>query len=126
MWRRFYDAFISILSGDLALAQAREEQRIEHSFTFPNFERSAERCGEELSSAGLEQVEVESFPATDGHFWYGWESGKAWDVTSARLWMVSPRRELLADWTIKPHHLVMYSAPVNAEFEVVEWNGGAG
>ena len=37
--------------------------------------------------------------------------------------MIAPRRELLADWAIKPQHLVMYSGPSRAEAELVQWNG---
>jgi len=48
---------------------------------------------------------------------------KAWDVESARLWLVEPHRELLSDWDAKPQCLVMYSGPFELEGDVVEWNG---
>ena len=100
MWKPFYNAFLPFLSGERAVAEACEQNRIERFFTFPNFERSAERCGDVMRAAGLADVEVESFPADGRTSWSGWGALKAWDVTSARLWMISPWRELLADWDL--------------------------
>ena len=123
MWRPIHDALARTLSGERAVNQACEQNRIERWFTFPNFERSAERCGDELRRAGLDDVEVESFPADGETMWSGWGRMMAWDVESARLWMIEPRAELLADWSVKPQSLVMYSGACEVEAEVVEWNG---
>ncbi len=123
MWKPIYNALHGRLSGERALAQAVEQNRIERFFTFPNFERSAERCSEQLCLAGLAQVEVESFPADGAASWSGWRAMQAWDVEHARLSLVSPRQELLADWHRMPESLVMYSGPCAVEAEVVEWNG---
>jgi len=123
MWQPIYNALLGRFSGQRALGQACEQHRIERFFTFPNFERSAERVAEQLRLAGLEDVEVEDFPADGKTTWSGWRAMTAWDVESARLRMTSPRRALLADWTLKPASLVMYSGPCEVEAEVVEWNG---
>lgn len=123
MWRSFYNQFANCFRGELALRQTCEQNRIERFFTFPNFQRSAERCAEEMRRAGLTDVELESFPADGKASWSGWPTMKAWDVESARLWMISPTRELLADWSVKPQHLVMYSGPARVKAELVEWNG---
>ncbi len=123
MWKTFYNNFRGRLSGEMALMQACEQNRIERYFTFPNFERSAERCGEELRRAGLSDVEVETFPADGKTSWSGWRAMKAWDVESARLWMTVPHQELLADWDLRPQSLVMYSGPFEAERNLIEWNG---
>lgn len=123
MWHDFYSRFVGQFSGHAALRQAVEQNRLERFFTFPNFEESAERCGDELRKAGLSQVVVESFPADATTSWYGWKSMKAWDVNEARLWMTAPSRELLCDWFVVPESLVMYSGPCQIEVEVVEWNG---
>ena len=123
MWRDFYNRFLGRFRGAKALWQASEQNRIDRFFTFPNFERSAQRCGDELQQAGLSDVEVESFPANGKDSWWGWRSMKAWDVSSARLWMIEPRRVLLCDWAETPHSLVMYSGPFTEKGELVEWNG---
>jgi hypothetical protein len=123
MWREFYDPIADELSGHRALAQAGEQNRLERFFTFPNFERSAERCAAELQNAGLTDVEVEDFPADGRSSWFGWGAMKAWDVDSARLVMVAPRHVVLADWAVKPQVLVMYSGPCRVEADLVEWNG---
>jgi len=123
MWQPFANKLAGSLNGERAIYETGEQNRIERYFTFPNFERSAERCAEELAKAGLEGVELEAFPADGQTVWSGWGAMKAWDVESARLWMVEPRQELLSDWSVMPHCLVMYSGPFEAEGEVVEWDG---
>ncbi|MBI4025106.1 MAG: DUF4910 domain-containing protein [Verrucomicrobia bacterium] len=123
MWRNFCNQFRGCFNGEMALQQACEQNRIERFFTFPNFQRSAERCAEEMRRAGLAEVELEPFPADGKACWSGWPTMKAWDVESAQLWLLAPRRELLADWAIKPQHLVMYSGPARVTSELVEWNG---
>jgi aminopeptidase-like protein len=126
MWRNFYHQFAAKFSGDLALAHAREQNRIERYFTFPNFVRSAERCADEMRKSGLSDVELEAFPADGTASWSGWPTPQAWDVESAQLWLTSPHRELLADWSVKPQHLVMYSGPARLTAELLEWNGELG
>lgn len=123
MWHSFYNQFRECFSGAMALRQACEQNRIERFFTFPNFQRSAERCAEEMRRAGLADIELESFPADGKASWSGWPTMKAWDVESAQLWMIAPRRELLADWAVKPQHLVMYSGPARTKAQIVDWNG---
>ena len=97
MWQSFSNNFAGALSGERAIQQAGEQNRIERYFTFPNFDRSAERCAEELAQAGLDCVALESFPADGQTVGSGWGAMKAWEVESARLWMLEPRRELLTE-----------------------------
>jgi len=123
MWKDFHSKFEGLFSGERAFSQASEQNRLERYFTFPNFEKSAERAGEEFTKAGLEDVEVEEFPADNKTSWSGWGDIKAWDVESARLWMVSPEKRLLYDWDEIPQSLVMYSGSYDGEFEIVEWDG---
>jgi hypothetical protein len=123
MWKAFYNKFLGQLKGENALYQASEQNRIERYFTFPNFERSAERCGRELEKAGLAEVSVEEFPADGKTTWYGWRAMKAWDVESARLTITAPIRKTLQEWSVKPESLVMYSGSCEYEGELVFWNG---
>lgn len=126
MWRDFCARYSGRFSGPAAMFQAAEQNRLERFFTFPNFALSAERCGTQLQEAGLSDVAVESFPADGTTSWYGWAAMKAWDVRRARLWLTSPRQELLCDWSAVPESLVMYSGPCEVEGELVEWNGETG
>jgi len=102
MWKDFYESFNGQLSGQSAVAQASEQNRIERYFTFPNFQKSAERCGHELKKAGLSDVEVEDFPADGNTSWSGWKAMNAWDVEKAELLVTSPVKKLLTTWVSKP------------------------
>ena len=113
MWHDMYSRFAGQFNGDAALHQATEQNLLERYFTFPNFAASADRCSEELRTAGLSDVAVESFPADGTTSWFGWKSMKAWDVTEAHLWVTAPSRTLLCDWSVLPESLVMYSGDVD-------------
>lgn len=123
MWQEFYKAFRGQLSGREAIRQAAEQNRIDHYFTFTNFEKSAARCAHQLEEIGLSQVELEDYPADGVTTWSGWRAMKAWDVETARLVMTEPERTVLADWRTNPTTLAMYSGPFEIEGECVEWNG---
>lgn len=123
MWRDAYSGLVGQFSGQRALLQAAEQNRLERFFTFPNFAASADRCRQELQAAGLSEVAIESFPADGTTTWYGWKSMKAWDVTAARLWTTAPNAALLCDWSAVPESLVMYSGPCEVEAELVAWDG---
>ncbi len=123
MWKNFYEKFNGQLFGQVAVTQATEQNRIERYFTFPNFEKSAQRCGLELKKAGLSDVEVEEFPADGETSWSGWKAMKAWDVEKAELLVTSPEKTVLTNWVAKPESLVMYSGSCDYEGELVEWNG---
>ncbi|MGE5528193.1 MAG: DUF4910 domain-containing protein [Patescibacteria group bacterium] len=123
MWRSFFARFAGSLHGRRAARQAAELNRLERFFTFPRFEQSADYCREELARAGLAEARTEVFPADGRTAWSGWRAMQAWDVDSAVLAMVHPERRILADWSITPETLVMYSGSCACEGELVEWNG---
>jgi aminopeptidase YwaD len=123
MIRELAGRISSCLSGEAAREQAAGQREIDRYFTFPNFEHSARRCERELMKAGLQDVTIEEFAADGETSWSGWRAMTAWDVERARVTMVSPFTETLADWQATPEALVMYSSPADFEGELVEWDG---
>lgn len=123
MFREFANTVSTCLSGEGAKEQAGRQRESDKYFTFPNFEKSAGRCEQELIKAGMQDVAVEEFPADGETTWSGWRAMTAWDVQEARLSLVSPLKMMLAEWRSTPQSLVMYSGPADCEGELVEWNG---
>ncbi|HEC62450.1 MAG TPA: DUF4910 domain-containing protein [bacterium] len=123
MWKGFYNSFCGYVDGQRALSAAARQNRWAKYFTFPNFEKSAENCRQEMERVGLSDVRLEQFPADGETTWSGWRAMKAWDVTEARLTLTHPHQKVLTDWTTLPESLVMYSGPCSVEGELVEWNG---
>ena len=73
----------------------------------------------ELNTFGLDDVHVERF-ASDGFATYlRWQSPVGWRVKGAKLWLVEPGTELLADFSHIAVSLMAYSNGGRAEAEVV-------
>ena len=72
-----------------------------------------------LKEIGLENIKVERF-RSDGFIKYlGWRSPVGWRVRSAKLWMVKPAWELVADYSSIAVSLMSYSNGGSVEAEVV-------
>ena len=105
---------------------------IDRWFHFAHFKRSASYSAEKMAEAGLDQVQVISFPA-DGRTAYGdWVAPLAWDVAGAELQVRSPQTLPLCSYQELPVSLAMWSAatpPGGIEAEVVlldDWDDVAG
>lgn len=79
-------------------------------FDFAAFARTAKICEEQMRLAGLADVEILPLRA-DGKTIYGdWPMPRAWDAHSATL-IIAATGEVLADYSVIPTSLAMYSAP---------------
>src|SRR6185369_16745461 len=79
------------------------------------FEKTADYLKSRLAEIGLKNVEIGGAKA-DGVTQAGfWTMPLAWDVTSARLELTSPERELLCDYKAVPTCLGMWSGATDAE-----------
>ena len=119
-------------SGDRASDRVADLWAIDRWFDFAHFKRSASYSAEKMAEAGLDQVEVISFPA-DGRTAYGdWVAPLAWDVVGAELEIRSPQTLPLCSYQELPVSLAMWSAPTppdGIEAEVVlldDWDDVAG
>jgi len=79
---------------------------------------------EELNTFGLDDVHVERFKSDGFATYLRWQSPVGWRVKGARLWLVEPRRELLADFSDVATSLMAYSHGGKAEVEVVYVGSG--
>ncbi len=119
-------------SGDRARDGVADLWAIDRWFDFAHFKRSASYSAEKMAEAGLDQVEVLSFPA-DGRTTYGdWVAPLAWDVADAELEIRTPQPLPLCFYRDMPVSLAMWSAPTppdGVEAEVVlldDWDDSAG
>ncbi len=100
---------------DRALETMRRVYANDRWFTFPRFHKTAEFLRDELTSRGLNKVELVEAPA-DGVTQVGfWTMPLAWDARSARLEIlddsVPPDERVLADYAAVPSSLGMWSGP---------------
>ncbi len=123
--KEVWERLSSEISGEQAKKIAEEIFQFDHYFTFSNFRKSAQYCKKKMEEFGLEKVELSEFKA-DGRTCYdhNWRVPQAWEVEEARLEILAPEREKLADWEENPHSLAMYSAPFEGECDVVPLEEG--
>ncbi|MCK4762813.1 MAG: M28 family peptidase [Candidatus Aminicenantes bacterium] len=88
------------------------------------FNRAVDYVVETLDSLGLKNVNVERFPSDGFATYIGWRSPVGWRVKSAKLWMVKPRLELIADFSHQAVSLMPYSSGGSDEAEVIYVGAG--
>lgn len=83
------------------------------------YNRAVDYVVNELKSFGMGDVRVERFPSDGFTTYLDWDSPVGWRVKSAKLWLVEPEWELLADFSHQAVSLMPYSNGGSVEAEVV-------
>lgn len=73
----------------------------------------------ELKQFGMTDVAVERFPSDGSIAYLGWTSPVGWRVKSAKLWLIEPKWELIADFSHQAVSLMPYSSGGSDQAEVV-------
>lgn len=83
------------------------------------FNRAVDFVVNELKGIGLENILVDRFPSDGFTTYLGWDSPVGWRVKSAKLWLIKPGWELIADFSHQAVSLMPYSAGAADQAEVV-------
>jgi len=122
MYEPVWQAVKAELSGERArdyIARIWEHARWND---FRRMRQTAAEIAAIMREIGLEEVEVQEYPADGVTAYGGWVMPEAWDVEDARLEIVEPQvsNPVLANYRDCPHSLIMYSAPTPPEGVVAE------
>ena len=110
--------------GTAAYENLRALTRFHRVPATPEFDQAAELIRQRAQEYGLQEVHAERF-AIDGKIHYGlMQSHVAWEVESARLWEIEPRRSLLGDYSTDPIRLADYSHSADVETELMDVGSG--
>ena len=89
------------------------------------FDEAAAFIAQRAKEYGLADVQSEQFPV-DGSTTYGlMRSYFGWKVEEGRLWEVSPRHLLVADWATDPIRLADYSRSADVQANLVDVGNGS-
>jgi aminopeptidase YwaD len=122
------DALAGEVSGTSALHTAQELSLHHRQRGSTGFHAAAEAVRRRLVAAGLEEVEILTFPA-DGEIFYGSQRSRpAWDAEHAELWELAPapdgagwvRALRVASWQESPITLAQDSASGEATADLVD------
>ena len=84
-----------------------------------DYNRCVEYLAKELKKIGLKEVTIKKYRADGFKKYFLWRSLVGWRVKEAELWMVEPRRELLARFSDQAVSLMPYSQGCEVESEVI-------
>ena len=85
----------------------------------PGYRAAAAYCRDRLAEAGI-SAEVLSYPATTSARFFTTHSFEEWSCRAARCELISPERELLADFAADPVSLIQRSAPFDRRDEPLD------
>jgi len=89
------------------------------------YDKAAAYIAEKAKQYGLEQVQIERFPADGKKTYYTLKSSIGWDADSGKLWELSPDHRVLADYDEMPVALADYSQTADVTAELVDVGQGA-
>jgi len=97
------------LSGGNAKAYVQQISRFHRIQASPMFRKAAEYVRDTLTKMGLENAEIERFPADGETKYWTYTSPIGWEAKSAELWLIKPEQKLLARYRETPTCLHVHS-----------------
>jgi aminopeptidase YwaD len=114
----------SEISGLMAKDTVNELARFHRVQASPGFSRAAEYVAEKAKEYGLEQVQIERFPADGEKTYLTLKSTPGWDAERAELWEIEPNRSKIADYEEMRVALADYSQSADVTAPLVDVGPG--
>ncbi|HSQ18821.1 MAG TPA: DUF4910 domain-containing protein, partial [Blastocatellia bacterium] len=108
------------ISGLVAKDTVTELSRYHRVQASSGFSRAAEYIASKAKEYGLDQVQIERFPADGEKTYYTLKSAIGWEAQSGELWEIEPTRAKIADWNEMRVALADYSQSANATTTLVD------
>ncbi len=109
-------AEISGLRAKDTVIELGRQHRVQAS---SGYDKAAQYIAEKARQYGLDQVQIERFPADGKKTYYTLKSSVGWEAEAGQLWELSPEHSKLADYDEMPVALADYSqtADVTADLD---------
>jgi aminopeptidase YwaD len=108
------------ISGVIAKDTVIELSRSHRVQASSGYSRAAEYVAAKAKEYGLEQVQIERFPADGEKTYHTLKSAPGWEAQSAELWEIEPTKTKIADWDEMRVALADYSQSANATTTLVD------
>ena len=108
------------ISGVIAKDTVIELARSHRVQASSGYSRAAEYIAAKAKEYGLDQVQVERFPADGEKTYYTLKSATGWEAQSAELWETEPNKVKIADWEEMRVSLADYSQSATATTTLVD------
>src|SRR5262249_46011702 len=113
-------ALASEISGLIARDTVIELARYHRVQASSGFSRAAEYIAAKAKEYGLEQVQIERFPADGEKTYYTLKSAPGWEAERGELWETEPTRSKVADWDEMRVALADYSQSADVTATLVD------
>ena len=117
-------ALAAEISGVIAKDTVIELARSHRVQASSGFARAAEYIAAKAKEYGLDQVQIERFPADGEKTYYTLRSAVGWEAQSAELWETEPNKTKIADWEEMRVALADYSQSATASTTLVDVGPG--
>jgi len=97
------------LSGEMAKSYVAQITRFHRIQASPMFHRAAQHVKESLQNIGFEEVKIEQYTSNGTKKYWTWTSPIGWEVKSAELHLVKPKKELIVRYKDVPTCLHTHS-----------------
>lgn len=114
------NALAAEISGLIAKDTVTELARYHRVQASSGFSRAARYISDKAKEYGLEQVQIERFPADGEKTYYTLKSAPGWEADRAELWETEPNRVKVADWDEMRVALADYSQSAEATTTLVD------
>ncbi len=115
----------SEVNGSIAKDIVTELARYHRVQASSGFSRAAEYIAAKAKEYGLEQVQIERFPADGQKTYYTLKSTPGWEAERGELWEVEPHKAKVADWDEMRVALADYSQSADVTAALVDVGAGA-
>lgn len=112
------------ISGVIAKDTVTELARHHRVQASPGFSQAAEYIASKAKEYGLEQVQIERFPADGQKTYYTLKSTPGWEAERAELWETEPRKTKIADVGEMRVALADYSRSADVTASLVDVGAG--
>ncbi|HSB08512.1 MAG TPA: DUF4910 domain-containing protein [Blastocatellia bacterium] len=114
------NALAAEISGLIAKDTVTELARYHRVQASSGFSRAARYIADKAKEYGLEQVQIERFPADGEKTYYTLKSAPGWEADRGELWEIEPNRTKVADWDEMRVALADYSQSAEATTTLVD------
>ena len=118
------NALATEINGAIAKDTVTELARYHRVQASSGYSRAAEYIAEKAKEYGLDQVQIEKFPADGEKTYYTLKSTPGWDAERGELWEVEPNKSKIADYEEMRVALADYSQTANVTAALVDVGAG--
>jgi aminoglycoside 3-N-acetyltransferase len=101
-----YEHFLRGIDGDSLIKNIEELSAIEFQQTFPAYKKAAHYVHDAIVRAGIPNAEMIMFPADGKTVYQDKRMPIAWDASVGKLTLLTPEKEIVADFQKHPFHLI--------------------